>query len=205
MTYNLLFVEACVRGPQSRTLRLAERFLRGVPDATVQTRSLPHSPLAPLKADTLALRDQLSAQNAFDDPFFAPARQFQAADAIILAAPYWDLSFPSLLRAYLEHICVTGITFHYTPEGQAVGDCRARRLVFVTTRGGVPDPATPALSDFAQPYLRSLCALLGIARFDCLSAQGLDILGNDAEALLCAAERQADALADAFWQPDAPA
>ena len=32
-----------------------------------------------------------------------------------------------------------------------------------------------------------------------LAAEGLDIVGNDAEALLCEAEAQADQLAQDFW------
>ncbi len=59
----------------------------------------------------------LIASRQFDDPYFRYARQFAGADEIVIAAPYWDLSFPSVLKVYLEHICITGITFQYTPEG----------------------------------------------------------------------------------------
>lgn len=51
------------------------------------------------------------------------AEQFAQADEIVVAAPYWDLSFPSILKVYLERVCVTGITFHYV-ENREEGLCR---------------------------------------------------------------------------------
>ena len=59
---------------------------------------------------------------------FELARQFAAADQIVIAAPYWDLSFPAALKQYFEQINVLGITFAYTPEGVPKGLCRARKL-----------------------------------------------------------------------------
>ena len=58
----------------------------------------------------------------------------------------------------------------------------------------------PVLADHASAYLRSICKLLTPARFDTLAAEGLDIQGNDAEALLRQAEAEADRLAQAFWE-----
>ncbi len=72
-------------------------------------------------------------------------------------------------------------------------------MAYAPPRGGYCDDSTPATADHAQPYLRSLCAMLGVPRFDCLAAEGLDIRGNDAEALLEAAEAEADKLAANFW------
>lgn len=198
---TLLFVDACMRGENSRTLRLAKQLVHAVSGADVQlqTVSLPALALAPLDADALAQRDVLCAEQQFTHPALAQAWQFKHADAVILAAPFWDLSFPSLLRVYLEHLCVCGLTFHYDAHGQIQGDCAPQRMVYVTTRGGYVDPSNPATTDHAQPYLRSLCAMLGVPRFDCLSADGLDIQGNDAQALLCVAQAQADRLAETFW------
>ena len=41
------------------------------------------------------------------------ARQFRDADIVVIAAPYYDLSFPSALKNYLEAICCVGLTFYY--------------------------------------------------------------------------------------------
>ena len=73
----------------------------------------------------LEKRDRLLREGDFDNPVFAYARQFAQADEIIIAAPFWDLSFPAVLKSYLEQINVVGITFRYTPEGIPEGLCRA--------------------------------------------------------------------------------
>lgn len=57
------------------------------------------------------------ARGDYRDPLFRYAKQFAQAADIVVAAPYWDLSFPAILKVYLEQICVTGLTFQYTPEG----------------------------------------------------------------------------------------
>lgn len=196
---KLLIVDACVRGAESRTRRLAARLIAAAagPDVQTETVALPLPGLTPLDAEALARRNALLDACAFGHPDFALARAFRDADGVILAAPFWDLSFPSALRVYLERLCVTGLTFHYEADGACVGDCRAARLVYVTTRGGLTGPG--ASPDLAQPYLRALAQMLGIGRFDCLAAEGLDLVGADAEALLAAAGREADALGAAFW------
>ena len=48
--------------------------------------------------DFLATRDALREKEAYDSPMFALAREFAAAEKIVVAAPYWDLSFPAVLK-----------------------------------------------------------------------------------------------------------
>lgn len=43
--------------------------------------------------------------------------QFMAADKVVCSAPFWNLSFPPMLKAYMDTICIVGKTFHYTAEG----------------------------------------------------------------------------------------
>ncbi|WP_125115860.1 NAD(P)H-dependent oxidoreductase [Agathobaculum sp. Marseille-P7918] len=196
---KVLFVNGCIRGGQSRTLRLAQRLVSRIPDAEIEVLLLPALHLTPYDAKDIAERDALSAAGAFGAPFFALANQFKTADAVVLACPFWDMSVPSMVRNYLERLCVTGLTFHYGSDNYPVGDCRLTRFVYVTTRGGIVDNRDPVLADHASAYLLSLCKLLSAGRFDTLAAEGLDIVGNDAEALLRAAENQAEEMAQHFW------
>ena len=67
---------------------------------------------------------------------FCYARQFADADTVVIAAPYWDLLFPAVLRIYLENITVCGITFRYSEKGIPESLCNAEKLCYVTTSGG---------------------------------------------------------------------
>ena len=196
---NLLFINACVRGERSRTLKLARRFLEGYqkahPDTVITQRDLCAQRLQPQYPEVLAERDELWAAGKLDQPMFEPARQFAAADKIVVAAPFWDLSFPAVLKIYLERISVTDVTFGYDEQGAMVGLCRASKLLYVVTRGG--NYAGTDL-EMGTPMLRALCTMYGIPELITLAAEGLDDVRQDKQALLDAALLRADALAGEF-------
>ena len=112
------------------------------------------------------------------------AEQFAQADEIVVAAPYWDLSFPSILKVYLERVCVTGITFHYV-ENREEGLCRADRAVYISTAGGYVGER-----HLGEEYVKTVFQrLFGIGAFTAIRCEGLDLPGSDPEALLAAAVR----------------
>ena len=199
---DLLFINACVRGPRSRTLQLARHFLESWqqkhPEAVITERDLCRDRLSPQYPEVLEERDTLWGAGKLDDPIFAPARQFAAAGRIVIAAPFWDLSFPAILKIYLERISVTNITFGYDDLGRSVGLCRAEKLLFITTRGGDFSIPQIAWMEMGAHQLEALCAMYGIPSFQCLAAQGLDDVRNDKEAILAQAAKEGEHLAETF-------
>ena len=171
----LLYINCCPR-VESRTERLAQAVLAG---REREELCLYEQPLVPLDRARLAQRDALIAAQAWDDPMFRWAKQFAAADEIVIAAPYWDLSFPAVLKTYVENIYVTGIVTVYGEDGCPVGLCRAKRLTYVTTSGGAYDP------QFSYEYLAKMAkTYFGIAETRLVYAEKLDIAGNNAEEIL---------------------
>lgn len=174
----ILYIDACVRH-ESRTARLADALLQKLGGDVCRVR------LEDITFDVsdeafLQRRERLLEEGAYDDEMFALARQFAAADTIVISAPYWDLSFPASLKQYLEKICVTGITFTYTPEGIPTGLCRAQHLYYVMTAGGDPVP-----EEFGFGYIRALAeSYFSIPDVSLIKAVGLDLVGADAEAIL---------------------
>lgn len=169
----ILFINCCVRN-DSRTKRLADAFL-GLLDDEVEELRLEDIDFPLTDEKYLARRDALIAEEKFDDPLFAMARQFADADKIVIAAPYWDLSFPAALKQYIEHINVLGVTFLYTPQGTPEGLCKASDLYYVTTAGGAFCP-----EEFGYGYIKTLAqGFYGIKNTRMISAYGLDIYGND--------------------------
>lgn len=173
---KLVFVDCCVsqRGPDSRTRALADAFLKAYqaahPDTEIETVP-PETLLAlkPFDPDMLDERDALASVGAWDAPVFELARQFRAADRIVVAAPFWDLSFPAALRTYIEYISANGLSYHYEADG-CHGDCRAERLVYLTSGGDFERE-----DSIGVVYWRQLCAMFGIGQFDYVFAGGLDI------------------------------
>ena len=188
---TILFVNSCVNQESSRTQRLADAVLDKMLEeaaaageqAQVEELSLVDAGIEGLDEETLAFRSECSAAKDFTHELFAPARQFREADEVVIAAPYWDLSFPAMLKAYIEQLCVNGLTFSYSEEGIPVGHCLAKRLTYVTTAGGYL-----GAYNMGFDYVAAVCKLyFGIEESRCISAEGLDIWGNDAEAILASA------------------
>ena len=190
---QLLFLDACMRGPEvSRTARLCRRFLAEYaaldPETRVLRRDLTGAEL-PVLTDRLSReRDELARTGA-DSPLLGPAREVAGADLIVVGAPYWDLSFPAALKVYLEWASCLGVTFRYTREGVQVGMSRARHLVYLTTGGG------PVLAqNLGYQYIQGWAAMMGVGETFCLAAENLDIQGADVEAILARAEGEIPAL-----------
>ncbi len=190
----ILFINACVR-KESRTRRLADHLLDklGQPFDEVCL----HDIAFPVTDEAfLEMRDRLIAEEDFGNPAFDLARQFSEAETIVIAAPYWDLSFPASLKQYLEQVNVVGITFRYTEEGIPVGLCKAERIYYVTTAGGYYVPA-----DFGFGYVKALAEnYYGIHDVRLIEASGLDIYGADVDAILTSAEENISEEVDADAQ-----
>ena len=177
----ILFVNACVR-PDSRTKRLADCLLRRFSGA-VKAVKLDKTQLPEVNADFIAWRNERSGMGDFASPVFDLAKDFAAADTVVIAAPYWDLSFPAALKRYIEQICVVGLTFRYENDAP-VSMCRAKRLYYVTTAG-----AYIASAEFGFGYIQALAqTFFGISECEMIKAEGLDISGADVEAILKNAE-----------------
>ena len=195
---KLLFIDGCVsqRGPASRTRALAEAFLSAFreshPGAEVETVTLEALDLKPFLPAALNQRDELASVGAFGAPVFDLARQFQAADKIVAAAPFWDLSFPAVMRTYIEYISANGLCYHYEADG-CHGDCRADRLAYLTTGGDFERPESLGVL-----YWKQLPKMFGVPRFDYVFAGGLDVDPAKAPELLEAACEQARTLGRSF-------
>ena len=173
---KLLFVDCCIsqRGEESRTRTLAmaylEAYMNHHPEAELETVSPEELlALAPFDVEMLNEREVLARNGEFDDQIFDMARQFAEADAVVVAAPYWDMSYPAALKTYIEHISAVGLTYHYEMDG-VHGDCKAEHLVYLTSGGDFEHEDSVGVV-----HWRQLCGLFGIPRFDYVFAGGLDI------------------------------
>ncbi|MBE5768170.1 MAG: flavodoxin [Clostridiales bacterium] len=179
---KILFVNGCPRGEQSRTLMLARKFLDKVralrPDAEIVEADLNTLNLQPMDAAALAKKDVWCDEQDWSRPELQQALMFQQVDAVVIAAPYWDYSFPAIVKVWVENIWVRDLTFTY--EGPVCkGLCRGKCAVYITTSG-----SPIGENDWGTGYIRAVMQALGIPDFYLASAQGLDLDGADVLALL---------------------
>ncbi len=185
---KLLYIDACVNRETSRTERLARVLLdRLLEQGGYELETLvledEGDKLQPLTGQLVLERSDCVAANDFSHPVFDYAKQLAQADAVVFAAPYWDFSFPAQLKVYLELLCAQGVTFTYSPEGIPTGLVRAKHAYYVTTVGGYVGDW-----NYGWDQIRALCQLyFGIQDVQEFRAEGLDIVTNDADAIMAEA------------------
>ena len=155
---KLVVIDACIRGEESRTRRIAEPIVGALAKRYEITRfDLTKMDIAPLTPETYAQR------MAGDVPAWAveAAKALAEADRIVVAAPFWDMSFPAVVKTFFEHTSLFDITF--TDNGRTcVGKCKCEKVMYITTRGmNIP---TGDARDQGSSYLQALSQLwdLGI-------------------------------------------
>lgn len=173
---------------EARTKILADYLLKKI-GGDVKEIVLSKEKTATIDDIVLQKRNKFISENNFDDKMFSYAKDFVKSDIIIVAAPYWDLSFPSILKVFFEHVNVLKLVFDYSDKGEIVSLCKAKKLYYVTTKGGYgPD-------DFGFKYIEALSkTFYGINDVVLIKAEGLDVLGNNVEAILSKAKENIDNL-----------
>ena len=170
-----------------------QEYANTFPKTSITVTRLADEALQPLMHDGVCCRESLIDRGEFHHPMFQMAREFAKASHIAVAAPYWDLSFPAILKIYVENIFVRNLTFRYTDNGEPVGLCRGRRLIYLTTAG-----SPIGAEDWGFLYIRAAAGMLGVKAFDRVSAESIDIMGRDVQAILEEAKAQARQAVKAF-------
>ena len=187
-----LLIDCCIRKKESRTAQLLDVFSKALPEDVEQdVLVLDEENLSCLTGAYFEQRQRLLEEGRLDHPRFRYAHQFAEADLVCIAAPFWDLSFPALLKVYIEQISVDGITFSST-HGGLHGLCNGTDLVFLTTRGGVysDDPM-----EMGSRYLDALHTFFGFDRYHCIAVDGMDMSRFDSLAELEKAKQKVRDLA----------
>jgi FMN-dependent NADH-azoreductase len=164
---NVLLIHSSVFGENSQSLGLARDFLKRYPHRSLVERALSPQTMPHLEGETFAAMGaeagQLSSRQkeavALSDELIA---ELEAADTIVLAAPMYNFSIPSTLKAWIDHVARRGRTFRYTEKGPE-GLLKGKKVFVVTARGGVYSNGAPAAAfDFQEPYLRAALGFLGL-------------------------------------------
>jgi FMN-dependent NADH-azoreductase len=99
-------------------------------------------------------------------------RQLLDTNVLVIAAPMWNFSVPSVLKAWIDHIVRAGITFQYTSTGPRGLLGALDKLYIVEATGGIYlEPAAKVLNHLG-PYLTHIFQFLGAKQVFTISAPG---------------------------------
>ena len=174
------------------TAEFAEEWTKNQPDGAVIHRDLSATRLPPITDDwgatfleeskrTPAQKSYLSTSDELID-------ELRAADTIVIGAPMYNFSIPSLLKAWIDQVVRLGKTFAYGPNGRH-GLLGTKEVVVITARGGAYEKGTPTEAlDFQEPYLRCILGFIGLTTITFIHAENQ--LREEAGASLAAAEER---------------
>lgn len=186
---------------QSRTFKISDSFIeeykKNNPSDDIITLDLYNENIDFLKAEDLGAVFGPKDEESKNHPILKYAYQFAEADKYIISAPMWNLSIPAILKAYIDYVSVTGITFKYTENGP-VGLCEGKKAVYIVSRGGEYSEGPAASFEMGEKYLRTIFGFFGITDFATIAADKLDVIGEDVEAIIENAMKKSQDLAKEF-------
>ena len=169
---KLIVIDSCMR-EESRTkviLDAAREVLSARYEVeTIDVNALALPPLTP---------EGLKARNAGVVPqeALSVAGRIALADRLVIVAPFWDMSFPAVLKAFFENMSLFNVTF--TDDGTTcTGLCKCRKVLYITTRG--MDIPNGDYRDQGSSYLKALSSLWGLGEVITVAAWKLDYLPAD--------------------------
>ncbi|UZE21267.1 FMN-dependent NADH-azoreductase [Pseudomonas sp. B21-056] len=176
---KLLHIDSSILGDNSASRQLSrdvvEAWKAAEPDVVVTYRDLAADAISHFSALTLVaagtsaeLRDAALQHEA--DLSAATMAEFLAADAVVIAAPMYNFTIPTQLKAWIDRIAVAGQTFRYTEAGYE-GLCGGKKLVIVSTAGGLHAGKPSGVAH--EDYLQHMFSFLGITDIEVVRAEGL--------------------------------
>ena len=176
---KLLHIDSSILGDNSASRQLSAGVVKAwqaaEPGVEVTYRDVAAEGLNHFSGATLGAlgtpADQRSAAQQHEAELSAKTlAEFLAADAVVIAAPMYNFTIPTQLKAWIDRIAVAGQTFRYTEAGPE-GLCGNKKVIIVSTSGGMH--AGQATGAAHEGYLKLLFGFLGITDIEIVRAEGL--------------------------------
>ncbi|NBA98159.1 FMN-dependent NADH-azoreductase [Pseudomonas sp. R5(2019)] len=176
---KLLHIDSSILGDNSASRQLSRSVVDAwqvaEPAVQVTYRDLAADALSHFSAATLVaagtpdeLRD--AAQQHEAKLSADTLQEFLDADAVVIAAPMYNFSVPTQLKAWIDRIAVAGKTFRYTEAGPE-GLCGGKKVVIVSTSGGLHAGQPTGVGH--EEFLKVFLAFIGITDVEIVRAHGL--------------------------------
>ncbi len=176
---KLLHIDSSILGDNSASRQLSRSVVQAwqaaEPGSKVTYRDLAADTISHFSAATLVaagtpdeLRD--AAQKHEAQLSTDTLQEFLDADAVVIAAPMYNFTVPTQLKAWIDRIAIAGKTFRYTEAGPE-GLCGGKKVVIVSTSGGlhVGQPTGVGHEEFLKVFL----GFIGITDIEIVRAHGL--------------------------------
>lgn len=174
---KILHVSCSPRGEAAESYRLSSRIVELLrqlePTALVTNRvlgdgTIPHVDMN--YAISLASLHDVSKEGsmAFSETL---VEELESADFVVIGTPMHNLTVPSVLKAWLDHVVRARRTFDITAAGK-VGTLRDRPVYIAVASGGWFSGERARQPDFLTAYIKTILGMIGLHDLTFFSVQG---------------------------------
>lgn len=177
---KLLRLITSFKGNESLSFQLGNAIVEKIktqhPEIDSTTRNLtknemPHlnelhfnSFMTPAQDLTAELKDAVSYSDK-------ALKELLPADILVIDVPMYNLSIPSSLKAWIDHIVRAGITFRYSEEG-IEGLLKDKKVFLAIASGGIFSEGPLKEFDLTEKYLRNVLGFIGITDITVFRVEG---------------------------------
>jgi FMN-dependent NADH-azoreductase len=188
---KILHVISSPRGEASFSIKLGNAIVEKIravyPDSTVQETNLLEKHFPHLEESHLAsfftpaenrTPELLAAVKHSDEAI----KEIMDADVIVIGAPIYNYSIHSSLKAWIDHIARSGLTFKYDENGPE-GLVKNKKVYIALSSGAIYSEGPLKSIDYVEPYLRTILGFLGMTDITVIRAEGTSLPGIQDHAL----------------------
>jgi FMN-dependent NADH-azoreductase len=89
--------------------------------------------------------------------------ELQKADEYVIATPMYNFGIPARLKAYVDHVVRSGLTFTMNADGSYTGLLSGKKATVIIASAGEYGPGAPTEGlDTLKPYLREILGFIGV-------------------------------------------
>lgn len=182
---KILSIQSSPRGAASQSIQLANVILDKLraahPGAVVETVDLvnlhyPHLEESHLTSfftpvEKHSERERVAVRHSNES-----IQAIRDADILVIGAPMYNFNIHSALKAWIDHIVRSGVTFRISEAGPE-GLIKGKKVYLVISSGGVYSDGPMKSMDFIEPYLRTILGWIGLTDITVYRVEGLNVPG----------------------------
>jgi FMN-dependent NADH-azoreductase len=186
---KLLVIDASPKGPASASRKISHHIVKKIqslhPQVEVIHHDLTKHPIPHLNPETVNAFFTPEAQLSGEQKKLITlsnqlTQELIGADAIVVSSPMWNFSVPSVLKAWIDHVVRSGLTFRYTDKGPEGLLSPSKKLILALSSGGVYSSGPAQSVDHLSTYLKDIFGFLGVRDVQSFVAEGTAYPNNEA-------------------------
>ncbi|EJL72683.1 FMN-dependent NADH-azoreductase [Chryseobacterium populi] len=174
---NILNIKTSISGENSVSNQLSQiiinQLLKKDPESKVVVRDLatqpiPHLEIHHFNASGIPDEEKNDEQKEASKYSDRALKEIEEADIIVIGVPFYNFTFPSTLKSWIDSISVAGKTFSFA-DGTPKGLLQNKKVYLNFAVGGVYENG---LIENMEHYLRTLFGFIGITDVEVFKSQG---------------------------------